>query len=481
MEAYFVEQDSIDTQWSTPDIHSKISSLNSTQLMKANETPSTENQDMDINMKSSSDPTWPWGAGRDDFPALTAAPVMEGRWWPKKAYSTLSFDTPLELPISTEDNLFIWIWLLRDLDPHGRILTVWFDNQLVNQYLISSIQSGFKDCVVVQKSLINPELSRHRVEISIDYGGYIVRGWKLLYAWIGIGDSFSGSDQTPPLDNNDYPYELNELTPRTGKIHCAMQYDVVVGESTYLNIETVNVADTSSRTAYVYIENNQGQYQYIATITSPGAYEVYLGDFTDSIHRKLKIRYNNMPDIDYAKRITQLGVHYIGCKIEIDYMPNTRTSKLSANLASMNAYYKIHAYHRVDWEYSTELVEDIPTSQSDHVYYWTNFYDHSDEGFGHGKWEYLIFVEELEGAAGWHLDVRNWFGYGWRVGDYGIGISDACIYTLPYAIMHEYGHHIYISWDNPEDYCDNSGCVMTDSGQADWWYCFYHWTQRLTY
>jgi hypothetical protein len=461
--------------YSEPSIHQFPESTFVTNDANTTEPQHTSTADGDVGIESIVEPGWPWQpwpSSRTDFPALPLAPVMEGRWWPKKSYSTLSFDVPIDLPI--EDDLYIWAWLARDQDTYGRYLTFWFDNNLVAQYIIRSWETGFKTSVHVPADKINPGLSRHRVEISINYGGYKDRGWRLYYAWVGIGDGPNGDQQTPPLDSNDYPYDFTELTPRTGQTHCVMEYVVYAGESTILNIQTVSVNDPYLRSVKIYFEDNNGDYDYIRTIYSPGAYQVSLNndDHPDYSIRKLKLEFRYLPDIDYAKRIVQLGVHHLHWQFEIDYMPNlypsNALSKLLTSINTMNAYYALHAYHRVSYTTAQDLPSDSTTTIWEHNSYFYTYFDHIWDY----KWEYLILVRGLDpSAAGWHLTIFYV--------DVGIAIND--YYThMDYLIYHEYGHHIWISV--PEVYCPNDGCVMTDSGEpGDGWYCFLHWWDRGTY
>ena len=419
---------------------------------------------------------WPWSypsnppfSFRIDFPALPLAPIMEGRWWPKKSYSTLAFDIEAD---DFDGELYIWAWISRDMDTYSRFLTFWFDNNYVDQFIIGA--GGFKSGVHVPQDKINSGYSRHRVEISINYCGYVDHGWKLNYAWVGNGTGGLGTQQTPLLNPDDYPNDFTELTPRTGQTHCVMEYDVLAGESTTLNIETQNVADPYRRSIYVYFEKADGTYEWKAFISTGSGYQIYLGEHPDNCHRKLKLVFRYMPDIDYAKRITQLGVHHIGWNLEVDYMPYTPISTLLGQIDYMNAYYKMHAYHRVAYTASQDLPDDWSTTESEHIGYWNTYFNHK----GESKWEYTIYVENLDpAAAGWYISYRF---YGYRYLSYGIAISSA-YHNYDHVIWHEYGHFIYISYDWPiEIYCPNPGCVMTDQGGHPSWYCFFHWNGRMT-
>lgn len=432
----------------------------------------------DATIESLDESGWPWQpwlSVRNDFPALPPAPAMEGRWWPKKSYSTLSFDIQIDIPISGE--LYIWAWIIRDQDSYSRYLTFRFDNNFVQQYIIGWL--GFKSSVHVPASMINTGLTRHRVEISINYCGYVDRGWKLLYGWVGNGTGPNGDQQTPPMDTSGNLYSMTELTPRTGQTHCVMEFDVLAGEYTLLNIQTENVADSTSRTIYVYFENSGGTYDWKAMISSPGSYQVYLGEHTDNVHRKLKLEFRYLPDIDYAKRIKQLCVTHVGWKLEIDYMPSAPISLLVYQTDQMNAYYKTHSYHYVTYTTSQDLSEDYETTQLEHSTYFSSYFNH----WGQAKWEYVIYVNDLvdnvgKHGAGWHYAPQL---LGIRTADYGIGIADNYFY-MSYVIWHEYGHHIYISCPpvGPEVYCSNPGCVMNGT-DPDGWYCFYHFWERRTF
>jgi hypothetical protein len=254
-QASLIEDESMNEIYSEPDLRT------STTLIQDSDSLNETNSDSQVSLSEDSankgtaidsldDSGWPWQPWpwiRDDFPALTPAPAMEGRWWSKRSYSSLSFDIQIDTPIT--DELYIWAWIIRDQDLYARYLTFWFDNNQVQQYVIGA--SGFKSSVHVPASLINPGLTRHRVEISINYCGYVDRGWKLLYTWVGKGTGPNGYQQTPPLDIDGNPYSMTELTPRTGQTHCVMEFDVLAGEYTLLNIQTENVADSTSRTVNI--------------------------------------------------------------------------------------------------------------------------------------------------------------------------------------------------------------------------------------
>lgn len=474
-----IESESMDDLYSEPDSHactilSQVSDSSNETDFRSQTYSSDEVAIEDITTESLEDSGWPWQPWpwiRDDFPALTPAPSMEGRWWSKRSYSTLSFDIQIDTPI--EDELYIWAWIIRDQDSYSRYLTFWFDNNLVQQYIIGS--AGFKSSVHVPSSMINTGLTRHRVELSINYCGYVDRAWKLLYGWVGEGAGANGYQQTPPLDNNGNPYSMSEMTPRTGQTHCVMEFDVLAGEYTLLNIQTENIADSTSRTIKVYFENSGGTYDYKGMLTSPGSYQVYLGEHTDNVHRKLKLEFRYMPDIDYAKRITQLCVTHIGSKFEIDYMPNTQVNILVSQIGQMNAYYKTHSYHYVTYTTSDDLPYDIATTLSEHETYWNTYFDYKNQA----KWEYVIYVPNLlhDGKyySGWHHAPPI------RIYDYGIAVANSYNY-MPHVIWHEYGHHIYISCDLlGENYCSNPGCVMTQGVSTYGRYCFYHFWQRHTF
>jgi len=408
---------------------------------------------------------WPWqdiSHQRKDFSALPRAPNMEGHYWLKKSYSTLSFDITIDTPIS--ENVYIWIWLTRVTDIYTRYLTVWFDHNQADRFIVGS--NGFKGCIYVPSSMIEPGTTTHMVELSMHYCGWVERGWKLEYCWVGIGSGSNGYQQTPPLDTDlspYHPYPFTELVPRSGKTDTAVEYRVFCGPTTVLNIETENVGDSVSRVVDIYIDGT-----YKDSIASPGAYEIDLDDYARDVLRILKMVFKNMPDIDYPKRITQLAIHHVGWTFEIDVMPGVWQSTIIEYIASMNAWYKIHAYHRAKIWFSGVLADDYETILSEHIYYWTWFNEHKFQLY----WEYVIWVKRL-------TDGVNYYG-GWHYQsfliDYGIAI--AWHGGGPTTIWHEYGHHISIlelGWGG-EVYCSNSKCVMSTS--TGYYYCWYHWHLR---
>ena len=407
---------------------------------------------------------WPWqddSHPRVDFSALTTAPNMNGHYWLQKSYSTLAFDIEIDEPIS--ESVYLWIWLVRNADTYTRYLTIEFDNNQIDRFTIGS--TGFKGAIQIPSNKIATGVDKHLVELTINYGGWKYQGWRLEYCWVGMGSGSQGYQQTPILDSNSpyYPKPFTELVPRSGLTDTSVEYKVICGTNTKLNIETTNVNDPTTRVVYVYIDDI-----YKGAIQSPGAYEVSLGNYApDSQSCILKLVFKNMPDIDYAKRISQLAVHRVGFNLEIDVMEGVPQSTIYNQILAMNAWLVLHGYHRVSIYFSGELLEDPLTTRTDHIWYWTWFFEHKIYSF----WEYVIVVQTLEGlAAGWHG--------GSAIVDIGIAISDD--YSGSTTIWHEYGHHLGIQEiDGGEEvYCTNSRCVMSENRYATY-YCWYHWHLRI--
>ena len=408
---------------------------------------------------------WPWqddSHPRRDFSALTTAPNMNGHYWLKKSYSTLAFDTEIDEPIF--GSIYLWIWLVRVQDTYSRYLTIEFDNNQVSQFVIGS--TGFKGSIYIPSNKIASGVNRHLVEISINYCGWKDQGWRLEYCWVGIGSGSAGNQQTPILDSSQpyYPETFTELVPRSGLTDTSVEYKVICGTSTKLNIETNNVNDPYTRVVNIYIDN-----VYKGAASSPGAYELSLGNYAVGTQQcVLKLVFRNMPDIDNAKRISQLAVHRVGFSLEIDVMEGVPQSTIYNQLLAMNAWLILHGYHRVSIYFSGELLEDPSTNRYDHIWYWTWFFENKIYSF----WEYVIVVQTLDPlVAGWHYVA---------VFDYGIAISN--LHSGSTTIWHEYGHHIGIYDLNgtEEVYCTNSKCVMSTNNNA-FYYCWYHWHQRAYY
>ncbi|MHA1424184.1 MAG: hypothetical protein ACTSRQ_14075 [Candidatus Thorarchaeota archaeon] len=408
---------------------------------------------------------WPWqddSHPRNEFSALTTAPNMNGHYWLKKSYSTLAFDIEIDEPIT--DSVYLWIWLVRNADTYSRFLTIEFDNNQIDRFIIGS--TGFKGAIQIPSNKIATGVDRHLVELTINYGGWKYQGWRLEYCWVGMGSGSQGYQQSPVLDNSypNYPETFTELVPRSGLTDTSVEYKVICGASTRLNIETNNVNDPNSRVVYVYIDN-----VYKGAIQSPGAYEVSLGNYAPGSQPCiLKLVFKNMPNIDYAKRISQLAVHRVGFSLEIDVMEGVPQSTINNQILAMNAWLILHGYHRVSIDFSEELLEDPSTSQTDHMWYWFWFFEHKIYSF----WEYVIVVQTLDPLCqGWHGDSG--------IIDIGIAISN--LHSGPTTIWHEYGHHIdilEIDDHGEEDYCTSSKCVMSTNGYAKY-YCWYHWHLRI--
>ncbi|MGY5852450.1 MAG: hypothetical protein RTU92_02660 [Candidatus Thorarchaeota archaeon] len=413
--------------------------------------------------------TWPWQDEthqRKDFSATLRAPNMEGHYWLKRAYSTLSFETEIDEPI--DGDVYIWIWLERYNDRYTRRFTIHFDGNYIDDFVIGS--SGFKNCISVPYEKIDFSDSNHLVDLTINYCGYVERGWVLKYCWVGIGDGPNGYQQTPPMDDNspNEPEPFMELVPRSGKTDTIVEYLVYCGERTILDIETENVNDGVTRVVDIYINDI-----YKTSILSPGSYYVQLGNIESGFSYVLKMVFRNMPDIDYPKKITQFAVHYVLWTLEIDWMQEVSTSTISYHLNAMNAWHKLHGYNRIDYTFSGLLTDDPITTQPDHNYYYWFYYEHK----GWPYWEYVIWVNSLHTGeiyvAGWHL-----FNVVFQI-DQGIAISS--LHGHSTTIWHEYGHHIgIIELDGLQEvYCNNPKCVMSIYQGS--YYCWFHWHQRSFY
>lgn len=284
---------------------------------------------------------------------------------------------------------------------------------------------------------------------------------------MGLGNNANGYEQTPPQETTSpyYTQDLEELVPQSGTTDVVVEYKVICGTNTKLNIETENVNDAYSRVVDIYIDNVKK-----GTISSPGAYELTLGEYAPGSQQCiLKFVFKNMPDIYKSKRITQLAVHRIGFNLEIDTMEGCSQATLITRMNAMNAWLVLHGYHRITYYFSGILGFAEETTPADHRGCWFWFYEHKFISF----WEYVIYVNKLiydgEYDAGWHFADFLF--------DYGIGISEIDSKTT--TIWHEYGHHIGIYEENQqgkENYCWNSRCVMSTSGA--YYYCWFHWHLR---
>ncbi|MFW9887980.1 MAG: hypothetical protein ACFFER_07350 [Candidatus Thorarchaeota archaeon] len=445
----------------------------STNLSLAEDVSETEMMALASSM-SLDDKKWPWGSGRDDMPALPTAPMMEGTWWQKRSYSTQSFRIQIE---DVPDNLYIWAWIERDQDSYTRTLTFRFDGNIVNQRYIG--KSGFKSCVQVPSSMIGPG-SDHLVEISINFCGWKLHQWKLRYVWVGLGSSSGAGSQTPPMDTFSRPYFMEQIVPRSGTLTRTLEYDVVVGDNSELRIEMVNEDDTTLRAYIVYLENDQGTFDFKGICYAPGAYTVNLGSASsDGITRTLKLEFFSLPDMDYPKRITKLGVTYLKWNIEVDYMSESWTSyQISSRLDQMVEHYRIYANSRPSYWIDDTLTYEEWTYPDDHFVYYHFQFDH----FLDSDWEYSIWVDRLSSGFPWYIEAAGWHYTEWWV-DYGIAISGYYKSSCYYTPWHEYGHHIGIAVVGgippQEIYCTMDHCVM--SNETYWQtgiYCHYHWWLR---
>lgn len=411
-------------------------------------------------ISNTQDKDWPWdGSNGEQFAAETLAPTMECRWWPKLYYSSLFFDMSYH-SLNALNDVFLYVWIQRDQDTAQRSFKFYFDGYSIATY---SITSSYKGSVGVPNSKISSG-DLHTIRIEGQGLSGVDRGWKLLY--IGIGRN---TNPPQPLQLNYVPVPLNEYTPYTASTDCAMEYSVVAGESTLLEITTANANDPTTRSIDVYIQDYYGSYIWKKTISTGSLQTADLGSWTDNTIRKMKLVFKNVGTIENAKKITRLSVTYIGCKIEVDYMSQcwSTSTEITPILNSLNDYLKTHAAHRIYWEFSEILTYKQTVTTSDHWDYFYTKFNHVLQN----KWEYTIWVDRLDvggsPAAGNHL----WYWFLYTVWDCGIALSHYYGGANPITFMHEYGHHLGF------EHCSSYFCVM-NSIPAKNYYSHKHWSLR---
>ena len=453
-------------------VSDKVRSSDSGWPYMSNPTTESENEErMEGTYYSMQDPDWPYSD--NTFGAEKLAPTMEGRWFPKLGYSSLTFEFTIDSEATYD--AYIWAWIVRDQDTYNRYLTFYFDDHQASRVIIGS--SGFKGNVWVPGGYIDSGTT-HTVTLTINYGGYKDRGWKLLY--IGVGNYTNGKYR--PFTNYKFdPYSLNELTPATGQSDSIMEYDVIVGESTNLELTMTKRDDSSARSVYVYFETSLGYYSLMRIFSvgsSPVSISQSLGTYTDDSHRKLKLVILGVGNINKAKMITRLSVTHVGWHLEVDYMSCSDCwdeDTIRGHLDAMNdEWYDVYSYHRVYYQIDDVVIHYSQTTVSDHQTLYTIYFDHKLQ-YG---WQWVLCAHDLI-AGVWPLisHPAGWFVAWPPPLNFGIGLSGYDIYeSYEYVIRHEFGHNLGISRNIPEAYCTNPYCIMSPNGGS--YYCQYHWLQR---
>jgi len=160
-----------------------------------------------------------------------------------------------------------------------------------------------------------------------------------------------------------------------------VEYEVLGGSNTSLALATVNVADPVTRLADVYVDDLWGGVVYWGSIYSPGYYEFNIGTYYADQRLIVRLVFRNMPDISYAKKVTQLAVHSCLWTLEIDYMSAVNHDSVNSWINTMNAYHILYSYKRVYWYWSGNPGDTYQTTTADHRYYWLTCFEHKTYSF----------------------------------------------------------------------------------------------------
>ncbi len=404
------------------------------------------------------------------YPAVPLSPAMEGHWFPKATYSRLYF--LVDVPYSQELPWYsIGARIVADQDTLDRVLTVKADGVVVYSETIRD-EEGFDGEVVTTGSGLK------RIELQIDYGAHVDKGWKLLDFYVR------------KFVNQELPI-LGEYFPQASTAR--LTYQVIAGSDTRINVKMESDQDPVPRVLKVYVDgvlNHSGA-------GSDFAYEWSLGDYPDgSVHEiLLELTYGGYAE--WGKRLSINRVHRFRGGVEIDYMSGHCPTQ--EDLDVLEAYYVNMYYDRVEFDLNDSISHedyfDLSTDgSSPSQHYWDISNQYRDHA-GDSRWEWVLCCHYIT----WSGASVTWLGMHW--GDLGIFIPDQSLVYLaswPWnppvssyrrtIVMHEYGHHVWIlDWNpivnptNPEVYCINWGCAMAtaDFNIVEYpWYCQHHWSQR---
>ncbi|MDF1538518.1 MAG: hypothetical protein P1Q69_06415, partial [Candidatus Thorarchaeota archaeon] len=239
-----------------------------------------------------------------DYPQPPQTPAKEGHWFQKLSYSVLAFQFTYPSGFNTLD---LWMDIERDQDSYSRYLTVYFDGSLAYRTTISS--SGFHSSIAIWWV----SAGTHKIEVEINYCGWKDHQWKMTYIqpfisrWPGASEPIQDFWEYFPDDRNP-----------------SLEYQVLGGRSTYVNLLVEHLGSSPSRQVQVYYKSSAtSSWVLRSTIWTGSASKIYLGYWSSicTIYVKLSILDSSVDY--YGYKISYNSANYRAVNIEIDYMEDT--------------------------------------------------------------------------------------------------------------------------------------------------------------
>jgi len=384
---------------------------------------------------------------QDSDVATPLTPAKNGHWFPCMSQARMYFDFATPAP-PVYLQLYIHLQIQRDQDVYSRYLRVSLDGSQFYETIIGS--AGFHGDIPFYSWT-----GQHTIRLEIYYGGYVQKGWKLLYFWVyGINGMLMDV-------NGEYTYQ---------SYYCDLKYLAKMGEQTTLNIQVVNAWDTIPRYCVIYVDS-----VWITTFIVPAAFQIPLGNYADDSIHELMVRIYSCANTEYGKKITQLLVHHIGVKYEMDYQSGHTPDQQFIDY--VQAYYKAYCYHRVELYVDQSLIFDdnITGTQCDGMYS-VNF-----QHAGQPYWHWYLFAHYLEPRLGWgfysplyqYICIADQSWLDW------CGILRPIAWARSAVTMHEHGHWLGLS-HYPGGACPCPTCCYSNAWTSvcsTVTYCVYHWRQ----
>nr|KXH74678.1 MAG: hypothetical protein AM325_12515 [Candidatus Thorarchaeota archaeon SMTZ1-45] len=385
--------------------------------------------------------------------------AKKGHYFPFTGYSKMYFDFEADSWWGAQYRIHLEI--ARAADTYARTLTVSLDGSQFYSCIIGS--TGFHD------DIWTPIIwwgGVHTIRIQINWGAYVEKAWKLEYFWV--------------YNTADIPLDVKcEYTHQSE--HSKMEYLVETGPNTILNLKTENGWDGITRSCFVYLDS-----RLVFMGSSPGNYEISLGDFPDGEIHQITIDIFSCSSTEYAKKITVMLVHHDGASLEIDYRYDHQPD--SEALEYLETFFKTHSYHRVDCVLDQSLSSSvIPDTITQNFDWWSvksqyfSHLGHWTEAAGDVDWLWCVFVHYIEGNAGFYggdtIAVADQAWIDW-CNQYGYSIS----WQRRAVLMHEFGHYLGMPHYIGETTCPNYPCVFSAGAPVEApTYCLWHWLRGAYY
>ena len=385
--------------------------------------------------------------------------AKKGHYFPFAGYSKMYFDFEADSWLPSQYRIHLEIE--RAADTFDRTLTVSLDGSPFYSCVIRS--TGF------HSDIWTPVIwwgGTHTIRIQINWGAYVEKAWKLEYFWVyNIADT--------PLDVKcEYTHQAE---------HAKLEYLVETGPNTILNLKTENGWDGTTRSCFVYLDS-----RLVFMGSSPGSYEIYLGDFPDGEIHQITVDIFSCSSTEMAKKVTIMLVHHDGASLEIDYRYDHQPD--SDALVYLETFFKTHSYHRVDCvldqSLSSSVIPDTIPLNFDWLSVKSQYFSHMGqwtEVAGDVDWLWCVFTHYIEGYGGFYVQdmiaVADQTWIDWcNQNEYSISWQRRAV------MMHEFGHYLGMPHYSGDIACPNYPCVFHSGAPVETpTYCLWHWLRGEYY